>query len=89
MNVSLTPELEVFVNQKVASGMYQTASEVVRDGLRLLRERDELHQSKIEELRKAIALGQEEADRGEVGPLNEETIQRLKARGNSRRKQGK
>ena len=41
MNVSLTPELERFVNDKVDTGMYQTASEVVREGLRLLKQRDE------------------------------------------------
>ena len=40
MNVSLTPELEQFVNEKVESGLYQTASEVVREALRLLKERD-------------------------------------------------
>ena len=40
MNVSLTPELERLVNEKVESGLYQTASEVVREALRLLRERD-------------------------------------------------
>lgn len=42
MNVSLTPELEKFVNDKVKSGMYYSASEVIREGLRLLKERDEL-----------------------------------------------
>jgi antitoxin ParD1/3/4 len=36
----LTPELEQLVQEKVASGLYQTASEVVRDALRLLKERD-------------------------------------------------
>ena len=41
MNVSLTPELEKLVTDKVKTGLYQTASEVIRDGLRLLRERDE------------------------------------------------
>ena len=41
MNVSLTPELEKLVQDKVASGLYQTASEVVREGLRLLKERDD------------------------------------------------
>src|SRR5947209_5320870 len=40
VNVSLTQELEQIVNKKVSSGMYQTASEVVREGLRLLVERD-------------------------------------------------
>jgi putative addiction module CopG family antidote len=41
MNVSLTPELEKFVDGKVESGLYNNASEVVREGLRLLQERDE------------------------------------------------
>jgi antitoxin ParD1/3/4 len=40
MNVSLTPEFERLVNEKVESGLYQTASEVVREALRLLKERD-------------------------------------------------
>ena len=41
MNVSLTPELEALVNEKVRSGLYQTASEVVREALRLLKKRDD------------------------------------------------
>ena len=42
MNVSLTPELEKFVVSKVESGLYNNASEVVREGLRLLKEQDEI-----------------------------------------------
>ena len=42
MNVSLTPELEGFVDQKVESGLYNNASEVIREGLRLLKEHDEI-----------------------------------------------
>jgi antitoxin ParD1/3/4 len=42
MNVSLTPELEKFVDGKVESGLYNNASEVVREGLRLLKESDEI-----------------------------------------------
>ncbi len=37
MNVSLTPELEKFIDKQVRTGLYQTSSEVVRDGLRVLR----------------------------------------------------
>ncbi len=40
MNVSLTPELDQFVVTKVASGRYTSGSEVVREALRLLEERD-------------------------------------------------
>jgi antitoxin ParD1/3/4 len=42
MNVSLTPELERFVDAVVESGLYNNASEVVREGLRLLKEQDEI-----------------------------------------------
>jgi antitoxin ParD1/3/4 len=42
MNVSLTPELEKFVEGKVESGLYNNASEVIREGLRLLKEHDEV-----------------------------------------------
>jgi len=42
MNVSLTPELEQFVQGKVESGLYNNASEVIREGLRLLKEHDEV-----------------------------------------------
>jgi antitoxin ParD1/3/4 len=88
MNVSLTPELEEFVARKVQSGMYQTASEVVREGLRLLRERDEFHREQLDELRKAIALGVEQAEQGKTRPLTEETVERVKARGRQRRGNG-
>ena len=51
MNVSLTPELERVVNEKVESGMYQTASEVVREALREWKQRRALQPRDIEELR--------------------------------------
>jgi antitoxin ParD1/3/4 len=66
MNVSLTPELERLVAEKVESGMYSSASEVVREGLRLLQERDELRRARLEELRREITKGVEQADRGEL-----------------------
>ena len=56
MNVSLTPELERYVNQKIESGLYQTASEVVRAGLRLLKEREDLHRQTVEELRRELQV---------------------------------
>ena len=73
-----------YVTQKVESGMYHSVSEVIRDGLRLMKERDELHQSKLAELRKELAIGAEQADGGQVQPFNEETTARVKARGRSR-----
>lgn len=66
MNVSLTPELEQFVHEKVKSGRYLSASEVVREALRLLEERDRLYQAKLAELQQHLAIGIEQADRGEL-----------------------
>ena len=57
MNVSLTAELETVVNQKVQSGMYNSASEVIREGLRLLVEQDRLKQTRLEEIRHSVMLG--------------------------------
>ncbi|MBI4442295.1 MAG: type II toxin-antitoxin system ParD family antitoxin [Acidobacteria bacterium] len=70
MNVSLTPELEKLVNERVRSGMYSSASEVIREALRLLNERDELRRQQLEQLRKEVAIGIAQADRGEVAPLS-------------------
>ncbi len=66
MNVSLTPELEQLIHKKVESGLYLSASEVVREALRLLEERDRLNALKLEELRKEIQVGIDQADRGEL-----------------------
>lgn len=66
MNVSLTPELERLVNQKVESGLYSSASEVVREALRLLNERDRTREHRLAELKRNIAIGIEQADRGEL-----------------------
>jgi antitoxin ParD1/3/4 len=65
MNVSLTPELEQLIHKKVETGLYLSASEVVREALRLLEERDRVNAMKLEELRKEIQIGIDQADRGE------------------------
>lgn len=66
MNVSLTPELEQFVQEKVKSGRYQSASEVIREALRLLEQQDKIRLMRIEKLRSQIAIGIEQSERGEV-----------------------
>ncbi len=69
MNVSLTPELENLVNEKVKSGLYNSASEVIRESLRLLQEQDELRRIRKDELRREIMLGVEQIRRGEYAEL--------------------
>ena len=80
MNVSLTTELEQMVEDKVRSGMYQTASEVVREGLRLLKERDQ----RLEALRRDVRAGFEAVERGEYTDYDESNIKDLAARDKAR-----
>jgi antitoxin ParD1/3/4 len=84
MNVSLTPELEKFVAQKVQSGLYQTASEVIRAGPRLLEERDALHQAHLDEIRQAIQDGNAQLARGEGLP-GEQVFAQMRAKSRARR----
>jgi antitoxin ParD1/3/4 len=76
MNVSLTPQLEAFVQQKVASGLYTSASEVIREALRILEEQDRVKATKLEMLRKELQKGIDELDQGEGIPLDMEAIKK-------------
>lgn len=78
MNISLTHHLEELVKNKVKSGLYHSVSEVLREALRLLEERDQLRALRLEELRREIQKG---IDSGEPTPLDMEAI---KARGRER-----
>jgi antitoxin ParD1/3/4 len=64
MNVSLTPDLERFVQSKVESGMYTSASEVVRESLRLLHMHDDLQAQRIAQLNQAIDIGMLQLQQG-------------------------
>jgi antitoxin ParD1/3/4 len=66
MNVSLSDEFVSFVNGEVASGEYATASEVVRDALRLLRREKAGRDEKLAILRREIAIGLEDARAGRI-----------------------
>jgi antitoxin ParD1/3/4 len=57
MNISLTPQLEEMIRQKVDSGLYNSASEVVREALRLMDERDRMRATKLDQLRQEIQEG--------------------------------
>ncbi len=65
LNVNLTPELEAMVRDKVASGYYGSASEGVREALRLMEERDQLRAAKLGQLRREIQVGIESGPAGE------------------------
>ena len=85
MNVSLTPELERLVNEKVESGLYQTASEVVREALRLLKERDHAR----DQVRADVQAGFDQLARSEGRaydrPSGRQLADRIKSRGRAAR----
>ena len=59
INVNLTPFLEKMVRDKVNSGLYTSASEVIREALRLMDEQDSIREAKLDLLRKDISAGME------------------------------
>ena len=89
MNVSLTPELEQFIEKEVETGMYQSASEVIRAGLRLLKADKEpkprFMVSSMEELEEKLLVGTRQLDRGEGVP-GEVAARELRDRAEARRK---
>jgi antitoxin ParD1/3/4 len=83
MNVSLTPELEKFVEKEVGTGLYQTASEVVRAGLRRLKEESDVRLMRVpatlDELESQLLQSVESLDAGK-GVSGEEVFRRLRKR---------
>ena len=79
MHISLTPQLEALVKAKVATGLYNNASEVIREALRFMATHEEwIYQMKLDRLRQEVALGAEQAERGEfVGQTVREVIDEL------------
>lgn len=66
LNVSLSSELEEFVQRRVATGRYQTASEVVREGLRLLEAQEKQREAVLKTIKAKLDRGAAQADRGEL-----------------------
>ena len=77
MTITLKPEQEKFIQEKLKSGRYQTVDEVVIEAFRLLEERDRHYEKWVEETRKKVAIGLEQLDRGE-GIEGEIALARLK-----------
>ncbi len=85
MNVSLTPELDRFVAEKVESGRYTSASEVVREALRLLQEHEQSRAAQLASFNRELAVRLAALDRGEYVTA-EESLRRIEERSAQRRK---
>jgi len=66
VNVAITPELERLIQDRIASGHYQNANEVIQEGLRLLEDKEQAQGAALEAVRRKIATGIAQADRGEL-----------------------
>ena len=86
MNVSLTPELEKIVQQKVASGLYTSASEVIREALRTMAANDKIQQEKLSALRSDIERGLRDIHSGEFEEFDGRTSKTLLSQIKNRRK---
>jgi antitoxin ParD1/3/4 len=87
INISITQELAAFVRGKVESGMYTGVSEVIRDGLRMLRERDELNERRLSDVRARIDEGIDQLKRGD-SVSGEEAREHFRRRSADRRRKG-
>lgn len=84
MNVSLTPELEKYIQDKVESGRYTSASEVVREALRLMEQKEQEREQALKEFRARLDEGLAEFDRGEWID-GEEVFRRIREKSQLRR----
>jgi antitoxin ParD1/3/4 len=66
VNISITPELDAFIQSRVATGRYQTTSEVVRDALRLLERQETEREEALRQVKAKLRRGAAQADRGEL-----------------------
>jgi len=66
LTITLTQELEAFIRERVASGRFDTASDVVREGLELLEMREQGREAALEEIRREIEVGLEQAKAGQL-----------------------
>ena len=87
VNISITPELDAFLQSRVSSGRYQTTSEVVREALRLLERQEAEREQSMQQLKAKFERGAAEAERGELfdgeevfEELREMIEERLRAR---------
>lgn len=69
-NINLTDQLDRFVEKRINSGRYGNASEVIREGLRLLEQREDETKAKLEWLRGAVQAGLDDLDRGRLVELD-------------------
>ncbi|UCF16390.1 MAG: type II toxin-antitoxin system ParD family antitoxin [Phycisphaerales bacterium] len=81
MDISLTPQIMAWIREKVAQGMYGSSSEVIAEGIRLLKRQDEQRQAMAEDLRQELLVGAMQLDTGKSLPFDAAQVSEIKSQG--------
>jgi len=84
MNISLTTEMNEWVTGKVRSGQYKSSSEVIRDGLRLLQNKEDQRQAMLEELRHELLIGVKQLDTDKSHNFDSNLVTKIKNTGRNK-----
>jgi antitoxin ParD1/3/4 len=84
MNISLTPQLEKLVQDRVKSGRYTSASEVIREALRLLETHDRALDQGLTRLQSDVQEGLRALDAGKSAPFDDQAVERIKRAGRAK-----
>ena len=84
MDVVLTPKMNQWISEKVASGLYESPDEVILEGLRLLKRQEEQRLAMIQDLRQELLVGVRQLDAGKLDDFNASVIADIKVRGRDR-----
>ena len=84
MDIALTPQLSAWIAEKVAQGMYSSSSEVIAEGIRLLKRQEEQRQAMVKDLRQEILIGVKQLDAGKAAPFDAMQVSDIKAKGRDR-----
>ncbi|MGL1891336.1 MAG: type II toxin-antitoxin system ParD family antitoxin [Spirochaetaceae bacterium] len=84
MNVSLTPEFDMWISEKVKSGLYSSSSEVIREGLRLLKQKEEQRNAVLQDLRVELDIGLNQLKEGKSRQFDKNLLKYIKTNARKR-----
>ena len=81
MNITLTPQIVAWITEKVAQGMYSSSSEVIAEGIRILKRQEEQRQAMVEDLKQELLVGVKQLDTGKSLPFDTDQVSDIKKLG--------
>ncbi len=84
MDISLTPKISAWITEKVAQGMYGSSSEVIAEGIRLLKRQEEQRLAMAQDLRQEILVGTKQLDAGKSSPFDAAQVSDIKSQGRTK-----